>query len=245
MSNSIILTNTMNNIIKNIRADLQSSVDPSSKDVHKRFFKEEVKFYGLKSTPLHAISKKYWQEVKAWDKKDFFALCEELLKSGWGEEAILVGTWMPKIYKKFEWKDIYTFREWIDKYIDNWAECDTFCNHTLEKFLLMFPEAVGEIKSWTASQNRWMKRASAVSLIIPARKGEYLEEVFEIATRLLESKDDMVQKGYGWMLKEASKQHRLEVFDFVVKHKDIMPRTALRYAIEKMPEDMRLQAMAK
>ena len=58
-------------------------------------------------------------------------------------------------------------------------------------------------------------------------------------------RDDLVQKGYGWMLKEASRMHQKEVFDYVLRNNKIMPRTALRYAIEKMPEDLRLLAMKK
>jgi 3-methyladenine DNA glycosylase AlkD len=61
----------------------------------------------------------------------------------------------------------------------------------------------------------------------------------------LKDKDDMVQKGYGWLLKEASRTHEREVFDYVMKHKAKMPRTALRYAIEKMPEKLRSKAMKK
>jgi len=90
-----------------------------------------------------------------------------------------------------------------------------------------------------------MKRASAVSLIIPARNGRHLKDIFEIADILLLDKDDMVQKGYGLMLKEASHNHQKEVFDYVVAHKDVMPRTALRYAIEKMPDVLRKEAMKK
>jgi len=55
----------------------------------------------------------------------------------------------------------------------------------------------------------------------------------------------LVQKGYGWMLKEASRNNRKEVFDYVMKNKKIMPRTALRYAIEKMPKELKIEAMAK
>jgi 3-methyladenine DNA glycosylase AlkD len=55
----------------------------------------------------------------------------------------------------------------------------------------------------------------------------------------------MVQKGYGWLLKEASKKHQEEVFDFVMRRKAEMPRTALRYAIEKMPIDLKKRAMAR
>ena len=56
--------------------------------------------------------------------------------------------------------------------------------------------------------------------------------------------DDLVQKGYGWMLKVAANNWQKDVFDFVVKHKNRMPRTALRYAIEKMPKNMRKIAMS-
>ena len=55
----------------------------------------------------------------------------------------------------------------------------------------------------------------------------------------------MVQKGYGWLLKSASMAFQKEIFDYVVSNKVHMPRTALRYAIEKMPEEMRKIAMQK
>jgi 3-methyladenine DNA glycosylase AlkD len=67
----------------------------------------------------------------------------------------------------------------------------------------------------------------------------------EIADILLLDKDDMVQKGYGWMLKVASNHEPNKVFEYVMRHKREMPRTALRYAIEKLSPDLRKQAMAK
>jgi 3-methyladenine DNA glycosylase AlkD len=107
----------------------------------------------------------------------------------------------------------------------------------------MYPDHLSDLKKWTLSDNRWVRRASAVSLILPARHGKFLRDIFEIAEILLLDKDDMVQKGYGWMLKEASKPYQKEVFDFVMKNKAVMPRTALRYAIEKMPTELKLMAM--
>jgi 3-methyladenine DNA glycosylase AlkD len=90
-----------------------------------------------------------------------------------------------------------------------------------------------------------MKRAAAVSLIVPARRGKFLPDIVEIADILLTDRDDMVQKGYGWMLKAASQSHQQEVFNYVMRNKAVMPRTALRYAIEKMPQELRKQAMEK
>jgi len=134
---------------------------------------------------------------------------------------------------------------WIDKYIDNWAECDTFCNHTVGSFIEKFPSYVSRLKVWAKNNNLWMRRAAAVSLIVPAKQGKFLEDIFEIADILLTDKEDMVQKGYGWLLKEASRKHQNEVFDYVIRNKEKMPRTALRYAIEKMPQELRKKAMRK
>ena len=84
-----------------------------------------------------------------------------------------------------------------------------------------------------------------MTLIIPARKGLFLEEIYKIANEMLLDQDDLVQKGYGWMLKAASEAHQKDVFDFVMKNKARMPRTALRYAIEKMPKELKSKAMEK
>jgi len=133
----------------------------------------------------------------------------------------------------------------VDKYVSNWASCDTFCNHTIGVFVEMYPDYISRFKKWTKSKNRWLRRAAAVSLIVPARKGKFLKEILMIANLLLEDKDDLVQKGYGWALKVASQKHQAVVFGFVMKNKTRMPRTALRYAIEKMPQDLKKRAMAK
>jgi 3-methyladenine DNA glycosylase AlkD len=90
-----------------------------------------------------------------------------------------------------------------------------------------------------------VRRAAAVTLIVPAKHGKFLKEAFAIADILLQDKEDLVQKGYGWLLKEASRLHHKEVFDYLMKHRDAMPRTAFRYALEKMPSSLRARAMAK
>ncbi len=82
-------------------------------------------------------------------------------------------------------------------------------------------------------------------LIYSLRRKQLLDAAFEVADMLLLDKDDLVQKGYGWMLKEASNNYPEEVFDYVMRHKKVMPRTALRYAIEKLSPELRKEAMRK
>lgn len=74
---------------------------------------------------------------------------------------------------------------------------------------------------------------------------KYLKDVFKISDLLMMDQDDLVQKGYGWLLKEASNKYLQEVFAYVMKNKAKMPRTALRYAIEKMDSDMKKKAMKR
>ena len=235
----------MDPIILRIRKDLTSSADPETRQNFQRFFKEEIRCHGVKVPAVNKIANRYWKEIKSRDKQEIFALCEELYQSGYCEEAFVVSAWAPKLAGRYESSDIAVFRYWIDTYITNWATCDGFCNHTMGDFIEQFPEYIDDLKRWTKSGNRWMRRAAAVSLIIPAKHGKFLNEVIEIAELLLTDSEDMVQKGYGWLLKEASRNHTDEVFAYVMRNKKVMPRTALRYAIELMPKEMKDMAMKK
>lgn len=235
----------MDPIIARIRQELAAQADPEIQRTSQRFFKEEIRCYGMKTAIGIAIAKKYWKEIKNRPKPEIFALCEELYKSGYMEESFIVSEWAHALSGRYEKEDLPVFRHWIDTYISNWASCDGFCNHTMGDFIEKYPEYIDELKSWTQSDNRWMRRAAAVSLIVPAKHGKFLKESIEIAGLLLTDTDDMVQKGYGWLLKEASRNHTTEVFTYVMKNKSVMPRTALRYAIELMPKDLKAEAMKK
>jgi 3-methyladenine DNA glycosylase AlkD len=199
----------------------------------------------VKTGTVGKIAKKYWKQVKTQGKEKIFELCEELFRSGLTEEAFVVSFWMPNCIENLEPSDLATFKVWIEKYIDNWAKCDGFCNHTVGDLIQKYPEVAEEVKSWAGSKNRWLKRASAVSFIVPAKNGCFLKEAFEICNALLTDGDDMVQKGYGWLLKEESRKHQKEVFNYVIKNRKLMPRTALRYAIELMPKTLKAEAMKK
>ncbi|HSO86791.1 MAG TPA: DNA alkylation repair protein [Draconibacterium sp.] len=235
----------MNGIISKIRQTLNESADEKTRKQSKYFFKEQVTVYGVKSATVQKIAKDIFAEIKDLPKAEIFAMCEKLWQSGYMEESFLACVWSEKLAKKFEPADFEIFERWIKNYVSNWASCDTFCNHTVGDFVMMYPEFLAKLKEFAHSENRWVKRAAAVSLIIPARKGLFLSDIFDIADTLLRDSDDLVQKGYGWMLKSASQAHQKEVFEHVMSKKAVMPRTALRYAIEKMPEDLKKLAMQK
>jgi 3-methyladenine DNA glycosylase AlkD len=236
---------SMHLIIAKIREELEAGADEKTKKSAQRFFKEEVMCYGVKTGAVRKIAQKHWSEVKLFSKEKIFALCEELYCSDYTEEAFVAAFWLQNLVERLEPSDLAVFKVWIEKYVNNWAKCDSFCNHTVGGLIEKHPESLGEVKSWAKSENRWLKRAAAVSLIIPAKKGEFLREVFEISDMLLSDEDDMVQKGYGWLLKEASRKHQKEVFNYVLRNRKTMPRTALRYAVELIPKELKKEAMRR
>jgi len=235
----------MNNIIAQVLQELEDNIDEKTKISGPRYFKESVKLHGVKTAKVSAISKKYFVLIKDREKDQIFDLCEELWQSGYLEQSFIACNWSYYIHKNYTEEDLVVFKSWLERYVNNWAACDTLCNHTIGTLLEMYPHKVSELKGWAKSENRWMRRGSAVSLIIPARKGKFLADILDIAEILLLDQDDLVQKGYGWMLKAASQSYLEPVFNFVQDKKGIMPRTALRYAIEKMPDELKREAMKR
>jgi 3-methyladenine DNA glycosylase AlkD len=235
----------MNPIIEDLRSELIINADEEVKKSGERFFREAVQLYGIKSAVVIKIGKEHYSHLKKKSKPEIFSLCEELWKSGIMEESFIACNWSYYVHNNYELSDFEIFDRWVNNYVGNWASCDTLCNHSVGALVEMYPFLMSKLKGWASSSNRWVKRASAVSLIVPARKGKFLEDIFEIADILHSDSDDMVQKGYGWMLKAASQAHQDKVFSYVMSKKATMPRTSLRYAIEKMPPELKVQAMAK
>ncbi len=235
----------MNKVIQDLRSELILKADDKIKLSGERFFREEVKLYGIRSGVVNRIGKDHYKALADQSKENIFYFCEELWKSGILEESFIACNWSYYVHKQYKIIDFEMFERWINRYVSNWASCDTLCNHSVGSLIELYPETIDHLKRWTRSENRWMRRAAAVSLIVPAKKGKFLDDIFDIASNILTDQDDMVRKGYGWMLKVASQAHQKEVYDFVIRNKAVMPRTAFRYAIEKMPDELRSKAMEK
>jgi len=232
-------------LVKEITRELAARADPKYREGAERYFKEGIVLHGVRGPEMHDIIRKYWAQVKGRPKEELLALCDMLVAAGKQEEMIIAFFWAYKARKILEPSDFRTLEGWLKRYVSNWAACDCLCARALGEFIFKYPEFIPNVRSWVKPKNRWVKRAAAVSVIISLRRGAHLEDALGIADAMLLDGDDMVQKGYGWMLKEGTKRFPDEIFEFVMERKDRMPRTALRYAIEKYPQEMRKKAMAK
>lgn len=246
-----VTNKTLNNKIVQIRKELKQNIDKEYKKGNARFYKpgENIKGYGVRTKIVRKISSAHFKETLEWNKEDILSFSEKLLASGYNEESIMGFDFARRIKKDYKKSDFSVFKRWLSKYVDNWSKCDSICMFIFNYFLEMYPEYREKMILLTKSKNKWERRAAAVSFISNSKRGFILQgslkDVFKVANILLEDEEDIVQKGYGWMLKEASEAHQKDVFDFVVKNKKRMPRTALRYAIEKMPQRLRKKAMVK
>ncbi len=233
-------------IVQSIQIRLQKEASPAYQQSVQRFFTSPIAVRGVNWPTLRKLSKEYYKEVAHCSKKEIFTYAEELLQSGFIDDSIIAFDWIHRRAPEYTTDDLKFFSRIIDTYVTNWALCDDFCTHAIGALLLKYPTLVCEVRLWLKSPNLWKRRCGAVSLILPIKKDPFfLSSVLATAKTLLTDPEDMVQKGYGWMLKVASKRFQAQVFTFVMEHKTDMPRTALRYAIEHMPKEFKQEAMKK
>ena len=233
------------NLTDRIENELLEMVDVDYKEGVKNYFKNEIVNYGVRTGEVRKLARRYFNEVKSLPKEDIFDICEEMLDTAISENRTIAFQWAHKLNTEYEISDFVRFQKWVEKYVHNWGACDDLCTHALGELVYQYPQLIEDIKKWCTSENLWKRRGAAVTLIYSIKNGMVLDQVFEIADRLFNDEEDLVQKGYGWMLKEASKKHPKKVFTYVIDRKENMPRTALRYAIEKLPDDWRAKAMEK
>jgi len=206
---------------------------------------DNLKDARLRTAVVREISSQLFLDVQDQDKGSIFECCEQLLGACEHDARTIAFDWAYRCRNDYHVKDFDRFERWLMQYVDGWASCDDFCTHAFGCLVYGHPECAPKVKTWSQSENRWMRRAAAVVLIYAVRRDALHKEAFEIADLLLIDRDDMVQKGYGWLLKEVSNRDPQPVFEYVMSRKRSMPRTALRYAIEKLDPDLRQRAMAR
>ncbi|MEW6363984.1 MAG: DNA alkylation repair protein [Acidobacteriota bacterium] len=227
---------------------LRARGSPETAAQSRKFFKEEdvVSFHGLKTAQLREIERSFWEEVKGqWTLADAIELCEIMLPTKYLEEKGFATSLFLRFKKDFSPGSMETIREWLSKdYLNNWASVDALCPAAFEELLGRYPKLAGKIKTWTAHPNRWVKRASIVAFINLARHGRFLDAAYDVAERLFATDDDLIQKAMGWLLREAGKTDMERLERFLLTEGPRLPRTTLRYAIERFPDAKRRHLLA-
>jgi len=232
-------------ILNNLRTQLRTHADPAHRDGSRAFFKDAINPLGVRCKDLNALVARQWRQIRGLEPQELLYLFNELWLSDVFEEPVVASKLCARALPRLGADAFATFERWLSTRVSNWAHCDVLCTQCLGGLYALHPDTAALSLPWLASPNRWLRRGAAVSLVPLARRGLCCGQVFHVADALLEDEDDLVRKGYGWMLKELSHVWPREVLEFVLLRRARMPRVALRYAIELLPADWRARAMAK
>ena len=224
--------------LENIKDDLQQLADPEKARVLSRFFKtgkgeygEGDIFLGIKVPEQRKIAKKY--SGIAFDD------IGQLLESNIHEYRL---TSLFILILKYNKEDSRRKQEIVDFYVNNiknvnnWDLVDSSAPHILGHFLLDKDRSI--LYRLARSDNLWERRISILSTF-PFIKTNTFEDALKISEILLFDEHDLIHKAVGWMLREVGKRDLTIEEEFLQKHYLEMPRTMLRYAIEKFDEDKR------
>ena len=238
---------TPEDIARKAVARLKSQADPEKAVQAQRYFKEAIFSFGLTADDSRDLAREMYLLVKdGWSLKEAVELCEILLPNKHVEAKALATMILLRFHEDFGLPVFGLIKTWLARdYLDNWASVDLLCPDGLGGLLERYPDLIPKIKTWTAHPNRWVKRASAVAFIKLARRGKFLDAAYQIAGRLFPSGDDLIEKANGWLLRETGKTDMARLERFLLRQRGRIPRTTLRYAIERFPEPQRRRLLKR
>ena len=213
--------------------------DEEKKIVLPRFFKtgkgqygEGDKFLGVTVPNIREVAKEY--------KDVSIDILKELIHSPWHEMRMCALLILVINSKKNVTKETFDFYLSQSKYINNWDLVDLSAPQIVGQYLL--DKERDTLYNLTESELLWDNRIAIVSTITFIRNND-LDDTYKLSLKMMNHKHDLMHKSIGWMLREAGKRDEKRLYDFVMEHKSIMPRTMLRYSIEKFAPDIRKELM--
>lgn len=228
--------------MKSLGQELRKRIRPGYAEPLARFFKtgpgeygEGDRFLGIRIPEIRAVA-------KLDDGKSDLG---GLLHSGWHEERVLALLILVRRFERgeeVEKKAIFDYYLSETRWINNWDLVDLSSYQIVGQWLMGRSRTV--LRKLSSSQSLWERRISIVSTYAFIRTGD-LEDTFFLSKKLLNDPEDLMHKACGWMLREAGKRDVRALEDFLDECLPFMPRTMLRYAIEKFPEKRRKQYLAR
>lgn len=203
-----------------------------------RFFKtgpgqygEGDKFIGVNVPALRALAKEYGEIGDTF--------LEELLASPYHEIRLLGALIMTARYERSKTeKDRLSALNFYLRHrfaLNNWDLVDVTVYKVWGDYLLHHPEKRKDLYRFARSKNLWERRLAVVATMALIKAGQF-KEILDLSAMLLDDKEDLMHKAVGWMLRELGKKDKAVLVDFLKEYSARLPRTALRYAIERFPE---------
>ena len=204
-----------------------------------RYFRgaNDLGFYNVGTAAMRALARSVHAEHKdEWSIREAMAFADALIENRYLEVKSVGIEVVARYRRDFTPRLLPAWKRWLaGNHSANWATTDSICGVLIGPLLLQHPELGARMRVWARDRNMWVRRASIVGLIQRARRGESLELVYEIARRLHPDQEDLIQKAVGWALREAGKTDMARLERYLRANGAAIPRTTLRYAIERFP----------
>lgn len=227
-----------------IQGELETYIDPVKREYLPRFFKtgkgeygEGDKFLGVVVPNTRLVAKRH---------KDVpFDVAAGLLQSPWHECRLCALLMLVERFKKSDEKErkrIYDFYLSQTARVNNWDLVDLSAPYIVGEYLK--DHSLEDLYRLANSTLLWEQRIAVVATYTLIKNNDFID-ILALAERLLHHPHDLMQKAVGWMLREMGKRDKDLLVQFLEKHGRVMPRTMLRYAIEKFPEEERQEFLKR
>lgn len=198
------MVNLNNKISLLIDKELRKLGDKNFTESRNRLIGKNVISYGVRTREIRKVAKKYFGQFQGGNKENWLKIIKELMATRVFENQMAGIFLLGDLIKTERKVVIFEIENLIEKYIDNWATCDTMSSEVTAKILKRSPEGIGVLDDWVKSKNIWLKRAALVTMV--KFKGK-IENWQEIASRMLsfseKEKEPILKKAVHWLEKKV------------------------------------------
>ena len=234
-------------IAKHIRTVIKNGGSAPHTEEVQRFFKHEVQSRGWYTGELRKVAVRFRRTILAENGVPFLLrVADQLFRGEILEEKIFAVLMLQGIVAEFGKAEFTLFECWLDR-ISTWADHDALVHCLIGPMIAADAAYLSRPPRWARkkSRNPWHQRAAAVGFIHSTRQHKNFGDIQRITEVLLTSDDDMVQKGLGWLLREAAKANPKQTADYLMTIRGRTPRLVLRTACETLPAATRARVLAR
>ncbi len=235
--------NSLNNYLLALKSHLKSISTAEKATASRRYFPHGIHCIGANAADIKLVIADFHTNNPTLTAIQVLSITEYVLKHAeYSEETMLAFGLINKFVKNnYDETLLLRFEYWLENYATNWSLVDDLCIKTIYGFFMSRPELINQTQHWAHSDVTWCRRASNVVWVkfVNRKMGKTIYQldkalIFKNCHILLDDTDEFVQKSIGWLLKATSLHHKDDVIEYIVKNHKNMPRSTIRYAIEKL-----------
>jgi len=234
-------------IAKHIRTVLKNGGSAPHTEEVQQFFKHEVKSRGWYTDELRKVAVRFRRAIVAEHGTEYLLqVADQLFNGEVLEEKVFAVLMLQGLVGEFDKPEFNLFESWLDR-VSTWADHDGLVHYLIGPMIAADDSLLSRPPRWAKRKTRkpWHQRAAAVGLIHSTRQHKNFGDIQRITGMLLTSSDDMVQKGLGWLLREAAKANPVQTVEYLMTIRERTPRLVLRTACETLPVNTRKRVLEK